>query len=414
MDKYNQVLKKLKQNNQEHIIKLMENLTIEKKEELMDQVLKIDFSQIKELYESTKKEIKKENEKIEPIEYVDKSRLTEEEKIKLEKIGEGIIQKGQYAVVTMAGGQGTRLGYSGPKGTYKLEVGENGKYIFEILLDTLKRANKKYNQEINWYIMTGKENDKETKEFFQKNNHFGYNKEKIRFFHQENLPLMDKEGKILISKDLKIKEASNGNGGVYKALSKQVLEDMKEKGIKWIYICGVDNIMANMVDSLLLGLAIKRKVPTASKAIKKAYPEEKVGTFCRRNGKPSIIEYIEMTKEMIYAKNENAELLYGASNIIGHLFNIETLEKLAKKDLKYHLAVKKNSYINEKKEEIIPTEPNSYKFETFIFDGFEYVDDMIVMQVERDEEFAPIKNATGIDSPESAKTIYEKYWNKKK
>ena len=414
MDKYNQVLKKLKENNQEHIIKLMENLTIEEKEELMNQVLKMDFSQIKELYESTKKEIKKENEKIEPIEYVDKSRLTEEEKIKLEKLGEEIIQKGQYAVVTMAGGQGTRLGYSGPKGTYKLEVGENGKYIFEILLDTLKRANKKYNQEINWYIMTGKENDKETKEFFQKNNYFGYNKEKIKFFHQENLPLMDKEGKILISKDLKIKEASNGNGGLYKALSKQVLEDMKEKGIKWVYICGVDNIMANMVDGLLLGLAIKRKVPTASKAIKKAYPEEKVGTFCRRNGKPSIIEYIEMTKEMIYAKNENGELLYGASNIIGHLFNIETLEMLAKKDLKYHLAVKKNSYINEKKEEIIPTEPNSYKFETFIFDGFEYVDDMIVMQVDRDEEFAPIKNATGIDSPESAKTIYEKYWNKKK
>ena len=220
----------------------------------------------------------------------------------------------------------------------------------------------------------------------------------------------DEEGNLLLDKDLNIKEASDGNGGVFKALQNyKMLEDMNMHNIKWVYICGVDNIMANMVDNIFLGLAIKNKVPSASKSVKKAYPEEKVGIFCKKNGKPAIIEYIDMTKEMIYAKDENDELLYGESNIVGHLFDIKSLEKMANYKFKnYHCAIKKNSYMDENFEEVVPTEPNTLKFESFIFDAFEYLDDMIVLRVNREEEFAPIKNATGNDSPQTAKRIYER------
>ena len=399
--------KMLKENNQNKLYEILKK--IDNKEELANKIIKFDFEQANRLYEN--RNIKnQEKEKIEPIKYFSKNKLEEKEKQELAILGKKVIKNGEYAVVTMAGGQGTRLGWSGPKGTYKLDVGENGKYIFEILVDTLKKANKKYQTEINWYIMTSIENNDETINFFEEHKYFGYNKNKVKFFKQNVLPLMDFEGNLLLDKDYNIREASDGNGGVFKALQNyKMLDDMKNKNIKWIYICGVDNIMAHMVDNIFLGLAIKNNVSSVSKSVKKAYPEEKVGIFCKKNGKPAIIEYIDMNKDMIYARDNNDELLYGESNIVGHLFNIEALEKLANYKFKnYHCAEKKNSYLGNDLNEVIPEEPNTYKFESFIFDAFEYLDDMLVLRVNREEEFAPIKNATGNDSPQTAKKIYEK------
>lgn len=412
MTKQEEIDEILQENNQTKIIKILEKMDSESKAKLLNQILKINFIQMKNLYKNKDEKIEK-SINIEPIKYIDKSKLEKSEKDELDQIGEQVIKQGEYAVVTMAGGQGTRLGWKGPKGTFKLDIGEKGKYIFEILSDTLKRASIKYNKEVYWYIMTSIENNKDTINFFEEHNYFGYNKEKVKFFTQSQLPLMDFEGNLLIDKNFNVKEASDGNGGVFKALKKcGMIDDMKKHNIKWIYICGVDNIMANMVDTTLLGLAIKNNMPSASKSVKKAYPEEKVGIFCKKNGKPGIIEYIDMDEQMIYAKDKNGELIYGESNIVGHLFNLEAIEKIADYEFKYHCAVKKNSYINENLEEIIPEEPNSYKFEAFIFDGFECLDDMIILRVNREEEFAPIKNKKEKDCPETAKKIYENYFSK--
>ena len=407
-----QVKKLLIKNNQTKILGILEKIEGREKEELEKQIIELDFDQINRLYKN--REVKwKKSEKIEPIKYIDKNKLNEEERKEILKLSEQVIRQGQYAVVTMAGGQGTRLGWKGPKGTFKLNIGENGKYIFEILVDTLKRASKKFETEPYWYIMTSVDNNNDTIKFFEDHNFFGYQREKVKFFTQNVLPLMDFEGNLLVDKNFKLKEASDGNGGVYRALQRSgMIDDMKIHDIKWVYIGGVDNIMANMVDDVLLGLAIKHNVPSASKSVKKAYPEEKVGIFCKRNGKPAIIEYIDMNEEMIYAKDENDELLYGESNILAHLFNIESLEKIAKYHLDYHCATKKNSYVDENLNEVVPEKLNTYKFEAFIFDAFEYLDDMIILRVNREEEFAPIKNATGIDSPETAKNIYEEYFSK--
>ena len=199
----------LNEYNQIHIVNLFDKIDEEKQVELAKQVLNIDFHKMAELYENTKKEIEIKEKTIEPIKYLDKAKLTYEEKQNFDNLGIQAVKNGEYAVVTMAGGQGTRLGHPGPKGTFKLDVYGKGKYLFEILAENLKEANKKYGVTIPWYIMTSRENNEMTKDFLEKNNYFGYDKSYVTLFMQGELPLVNTEVKLLISKDMKIKEASD-------------------------------------------------------------------------------------------------------------------------------------------------------------------------------------------------------------
>ena len=249
MDKKQETIELLKEYNQEHVVRLMKKLDAEKQEELIKQIQEIDFHQISELYNNTKKEIEFKENKIQPLKYLDKAKLTPNQRTKFDELGENAVRNGEYAVVTMAGGQGTRLGHQGPKGTFKLDVYGKGKYLFEILTENLKEANQKYDVIIPWYIMTSKENNAETVQFLEKNNYFGYDKEFVTIFTQSELPLVDENGKFLIGKDFKIKQASDGNGGTYSSLrASGCLADMKEKGIKWIFIGAVENVLLKMVD----------------------------------------------------------------------------------------------------------------------------------------------------------------------
>ncbi len=413
MDKVQDTIDLLKMYNQEHIIKLLEKLDKEKKQALIEQISKIDFHQLKELYDNTKKEIEIKENKIEPLPYMDKKKLSEEQKEEFQQLGEQILKNGEYAVVTMAGGQGTRLGHSGPKGTFKLDVYGKGKYLFEILAENLKEANQKYGKIIPWYIMTSKENNEETINFMEKHNYFGYDKNAVRFFAQSELPLLDINGKLLVGKDMRIKEASDGNGGTYSSLrASGALAEMKEKGIKWVFIGGVDNALLKMADTILLGMAIKKKVQIASKSIVKANPHERVGVFAKMNGHPKVIEYSEMPDKMAEEVDYDGELKYGEAHIMCNLYTIEAIEKISKETLIYHSAFKKNAYIDENGKEVIPTEPNSFKFESFIFDAFELFDDIAILRGKREDDFAPVKNKEGVDSPKTAKELYEKFWNR--
>ncbi len=413
MDKVQDTIDLLKMYNQEHIIKLIEKLDEDKKQALVEQISKIDFHQLKELYDNTKKEIEIKENKIEPLPYLDKKKLSKEQKEEFQRLGDAILEKGEYAVVTMAGGQGTRLGHSGPKGTFKLDVYGKGKYLFEILAENLKEANQKYGKVIPWYIMTSKQNNDETIEFMEKHNYFGYDKAFVRFFAQSEMPLVDVNGKLLIGKDMRIKEASDGNGGTYSSLrASGCLAEMKEKGIKWVFIGGVDNALLKMADTILLGMAIDKKVQIASKSIVKANPHERVGVFAKMNGHPKVIEYSEMPEKMAEEVDSDGELKYGEAHIMCNLYTIEAIEKISKETLIYHSAFKKNSYIDENGKEVIPTEPNSYKFESFIFDAFELFDDIAILRGKREDDFAPVKNKEGVDSPKTAKELYEKFWNR--
>ena len=356
----------LKKYNQEHLLNGYENLDEKKQKQLLDQIMNIDFELIKSLYANTTKEESENEDVIEPMEYLDKNKLYDNYKY-YENIGKHAIQEGKLAAVTMAGGQGTRLGHSGPKGTYDIGL-DSHKSLFELLSDGLKEAGKKYDVTIPWFIMTSRENNEETVNFFEKNRYFGYQKDKnIFFFIQGELPMVDTEGKILIGEDGLIKQAADGHGGIYESLVKSgMTEKMRQLGVEWVFIGGVDNCLVKMVDPVLMGVAIDKGVTVACKSIVKANPHEKVGVFCKRNGKPGVIEYSEITDEMAEATDENGELLYGESHILCNLFSIDAVERMGQTPLPYHSAFKKAKYIDKDGNLVVPDSPNAYKFEAFL------------------------------------------------
>ena len=407
-----EIKRKLRKYGQEHLLNFYDTLDKKKQEELIKQINNIDFELINSLYNKTKNANKEDDANIEPIDFIDKYKLNGEYK-HYEEIGKKAIKEGKLAAVTMAGGQGTRLGHKGPKGTFDIGL-DSHKSLFELLCDYLKEESKKYGVDIPWFIMTSKENNNDTVEFFKKNKYFGYEKN-IYFFIQGQLPMIDTEGKILIGENGLIKEAADGHGGVYESLVKSGMVDkMKELGIEWVFIGGVDNCLVKMVDPVLMGIAIDKNVTAAGKSVVKANPHEKVGAFCKKNGRPSVVEYSEITDEMAEARDKNGELLYGESHILCNLFNISAIERMGSQPLPYHSAFKKATYIDKDGNKVVPDSPNAFKFEAFLFDAFGEVDDMAILRVKREEEFAPVKNAdsAGVDCPSTARELYNNFYKK--
>jgi len=406
LEKAKQIIEKYEQS---HLLNFYDKLNENNKEELLNQILEIDFDLMKNLF-LNKNNIKNGEDSITAIGCKDKSKMSVEEIDFYKNKGIEEIKNNKYAVVTMAGGQGTRLGHNGPKGTFMLDINPP-KSLFEIFCDKLKNIKEKYNATIPWYIMTSKENNADTVKFFEENNYFNYSKEDIKFFKQGEIPMIDKKGKIILTEEGLIKQGANGHGGIFEAMfNNGIVEDMKKRKIEWVFIGPVDNPLVQMTDEIAIGYASEKNVLALGKSIIKANPEEKVGVFCKRNNKPSVVEYTEISKEMSEEKDENGELLFGESHINCNIFNIKGIEKIGAEKLPYHTAFKKATYMNELGEIIKPEEPNCYKFETFIFDSFEKLDNMEILRGKREEEFAPVKNREGIDSPKTAKELYEKYY----
>lgn len=406
MDKIEKANKILNKYNQNHIQV--------KNEELANQVIGIDFEQIEELYEHTNKRIETADiEEIEPVKAINPEKIDKAEIDEYVKLGEEKVKAGKFAIAIMAGGQGSRLGHIGPKGTFKIELNSKEKSLFEVITDKLKKAKEQYGIFIKCYIMTSPENHDETIAFFEKNNYFEYPKKYITFFKQGELPLLDKNGKLILGENGLIKLASDGNGGIFYSMAKnKIIDDMKKNGIEWVFIGSVDNLLVKYVDTFLLGVAIKQNVKIATRTIIKNDPYEKVGVLCKKNGRVKVIEYTEIPEDMRFAINEQGEMIFGESHIMCNLYNIEAIEKASTKEMKYHIAEKRLNYINEKGELVIPKEENCYKFEKFIFDSFCLFDEIAILRGKREEDFAPIKNRKGIDSPQTAKELYEKYMEK--
>ena len=413
MANYIEIVKKY---NQEHLLKYIDLIpTDEGKEDLISDIEKIDFERLKQLYSLSNQNFKNTMKAVmlEHIRVFDKDRFSDEENKEILNIGEDIIANNQYAVVTMAGGQGTRLGHKGPKGTFILNVKPEPKSLFQIIAENLIKSNNKYGIILNWYIMTSTENNDETVKYFQNNNYFGYNSENVKFFKQGNLPLLSEDGKLVVNSEYRIKYAASGNGTIYEAmLNDGIIDDMKKKGIKWVFIGSVDNALLNMVDPMLLGLTKKRGTEIASKTIVKNSPYEKVGVFCKKNGKPGVIEYSEIPESLIEEVDEHGELMYGESHIMCNLYTLDAIEKIANVELPYHSAHKKVDFMQEDGNMFFAKEPNGYKYEAFIFDGFELFDDITLYRGKREEDFAPVKNAEGVDSPETAAKLYNDFWFK--
>jgi UDP-N-acetylglucosamine diphosphorylase len=406
MNKYRSVVKLLRKYNQEQVLAFYNTLPKEEKELLLDQVLNIDFEKLISLYNEFQKDVSYTDAVITPLEHVEETKLSSYIKSKYIKKGEEIIENGGLAVITLAGGQGTRLGLSLPKGFFEVETNPK-KSLFQIQCETLQMANIKYNTVIHWYIMTSPDNDSITKVYFEDKKYFGYGKENVTFFKQDTLPVLDFNSKLILDKAYKVKEVSNGNGDVFSSLQRYgLIEDMEKKGIKYVFIGGIDNILLKTVDPLFIGLCDIGNCKVASKTITKNENEKDEWVFARRDGKPSIVSSKRITKEMEDKKDENGKYLYKEINILAHLFSIDSLKLCANIDLPYHLAEKKNDYLNDEGVKIMPKSPNTYKYEQFIFDVFPYFDNILLLSVKREREFAPIKSFTGIHTPERALELY--------
>ena len=395
------------------------NLLKDKKEEDLKSLLldlnKLDFNELEKLIniiKNKKESIDVSESKIEKINYIDEYTLSNEEKSNMLSICENELKNDSYALITMAGGQGTRLGHKGPKGTFKLNLFGEEISIFNIIANKIKEKNEKYNINIPWYIMTSEENNDETVKYFEDNNYFGLNKNDVVFFTQTSQPMILEDGNIVLNEDYSIKYASDGNGSIYKVLKdKKILDDMDNRNIKYTLISSVDNILINVLDEIFLGLFINSGLKMASKTVKKISPEERVGVFCKIDGKPSVIEYSELSEELRYQTEPDGELTYKDAHLMINLFTVDALKEIANTDLEYHLAHKKSDFINSNEEFEIAEIENSYKFEKFIFDSFKYLDDILIVQGKRENDFAPVKNKEGNDSPASAKELYENYYN---
>lgn len=291
---------------------------------------------------------------------------------------------------------------------YELDINKTKKTLFEISFDNIKKVKEKYNAEPFWVIMTSKENHNQIINFFKEKNYFDYNKHKVLFFKQGQKPILDIKGKLVLENEYTIKQASNGNGDVFKSLQQSgILEKLKQNKIKYISFSGIDNILANPMDSSFIGIMENKKYQIGSKSIFKEHDLEKSAVFCNIDNRPNILGYNYITKELSNLKDEKGKYLYRDKNILAHIMTIEAVEKVAKIELRYNRAFKKNTYLDIESEKYV-TE-NCFKFEKFIFDAFKYFEEMLVLRVKEEEEFAPIKN---LENTKQAIELYlKKYKN---
>jgi len=323
-------------------------------------------------------------------------------------IGLDAIRACKVGAILLAGGQGTRLGFDKAKGMYNIGVSKD-LYIFEQLIRNLQKVTDEAGAFVPLYIMTSEKNDEQTREFFAEHDYFGYNKDFVKFFVQEMVPAVDFDGNVLVEAEDSLAMSPNGNGGWFTSLVKAGLgEDMKEKGVEWLNVFAVDNVLQQIADPVFIGATIQSGCVSGAKVVRKCDPYERVGALCLEDGKPSIIEYYELTPEMAEATNEAGSLLYGFGVILNYLFSVEKLFDIAEKQMPLHIVEKKVPYIDENGVAVKPETPNAYKFETLILDMVYMMDDCLSFEVEREKEFAPVKNPSGVDSVESARELLQK------
>lgn len=332
----------------------------------------------------------------------------EQKKAQFKEVGLEAIRAGKVGAILLAGGQGTRLGFDKAKGMFN--IGETKElYIFEQLVRNLQKVTGEAGCFVPLYVMTSEKNDAQTREFFAEHDFFGYDRNYVKFFVQAMAPACDFDGNFLIEAEDSLAMSPSGNGGWFESLMRAGLDaDIKVKGVEWLNVFAVDNVLQQIADPVFVGATILSQCVSGAKVVRKADPHERVGALCLEDGRPSIIEYYELTDEMAEATNENGSLLYGFGVILNYLFRVDKLMECQSKKLPLHVVEKKVPYVDLEGNTVKPTEPNAYKFETLILDMIYMMDDCLSFEVEREKEFAPVKNATGVDSVDTARALLKK------
>ncbi len=330
-------------------------------------------------------------------------------------LGEEALRDSKVAAFTVAGGQGTRFGFDGPKGTYRISP-VKGKPLFAIFAEKIRQAQEYYGAKIPWFIMTSRENHNETTEFFEQHGNFGLSGEEVFLFVQGQMPSVSFEGRILLESVGRIAMNPDGHGGSLRALVRSgAVDRMRQQGIEVISYFQVDNPLVNVADPAFIGFHIEHGSELSSKMVTKSDPEENVGLFCLRDGRLSVIEYSDLPENVAAIRDAKGRLSHRAGSVAIHLLSREFVEKVgggseAEIRLPFHQARKKVSVIDEDGRKIASTGPNAVKFEMFIFDAISFASNPIVVETLRSEEFSPVKNAEGPDSPETCRAQQLRQW----
>jgi UDP-N-acetylglucosamine/UDP-N-acetylgalactosamine diphosphorylase len=401
---YEALIKKVYDNKQEHVFEYWHELDDSERKQLLDDLSDVDYELILRLFFS------KENAAdthFDAAPFISIPRTKDEKKEYIRAYDAGIdhVRRGNVAAFVVAGGQGSRLGYEGPKG--KFPVGPvSGKTLFQIHAEKIVKYSRTYNTAIPLLIMTSRANHDETESYFRENNFFGIRPEDVYIFPQNMIPSLDSRGKLILETKKNVFKNPDGHGGSLTALyTSGVLGEMKKRGITTISYFQVDNPLVKIVDPVFIGFHVLRDADISSKAVKKAYPGEKVGVFVRyTNDTIGVVEYSDLPEEKTHSTDEKGALRYSSGNIAIHLFQREFIERITAGtdiSLPFHTAKKKiKAFTGGDMKEI-----DGFKFEKFVFDALPLTEKNIVFETLREEEFAPVKNASGVDSVESAQKM---------
>ena len=401
---YTEAYQLLEQKGQLHVLRFFDSLNETEREHLLSQIAGIDWRIIEALSHKDEPSAKG---TIEPLDAIEVSEIAEKE-ASFRELGLAALRAGKVGLVLLAGGQGTRLGFDKPKGMLNVGITKD-LYLFEMLIRNLQKNSGAAGVPVPLYIMTSDKNHDDTVAFFKDHDFFGYPKDAVSFFIQEMVPCTDFEGKLLMESPSSLCLSPNGNGGWYTSMYNcGILEDVRNRKLEWINVFSVDNVLQQIADPVFIGATLDSGCVSGAKVVRKASPNESVGVLCLEDGRPSIVEYYEMTEEMANLRKPNGDLTYGFGVTLNYLFRVDVLETMLGCNMPLHIAVKKIPHIDETGQFVSPTTPNGYKFETLALDMVRLSKNCIPYEVVREKEFAPIKNASGADSLESARKLLRK------
>lgn len=393
----------LQKHNQSQLLQYYDELSAEEQLRLLKQIEYTNFNIVKNIEIS---QSGNGNGKITPPANTVSIEEAARRRIQFETVGLNVLAEGKVGAVLLAGGQGSRLGYDGPKGTFNIGVTRELS-IFEQLMRNVSDVTSQTGRAFPLFIMTSTVNDVATRSFFKEHSYFGYPRDEIHFFIQDVAPACDYDGKVFLDDKGRISLMPNGNGGWYSSLVNNGLGRILERdNIEWLNVFGVDNVLQRICDPAFIGATILKRCRCGAKVVKKTSPDEKVGVLCTQDGKPSIVEYFEMPEDL-KNKTKKGELVYRYGVILNYLFNVHDLNLTLSGKLPYHLADKAIAHM-ENGVRVTPSKPCGYKFETLVVDMVRLMGSCLAYEVEREREFAPVKNATGTDSVDTARALLRK------
>jgi UDP-N-acetylglucosamine/UDP-N-acetylgalactosamine diphosphorylase len=403
----NALRQKLSSLNQSNVLRFWDQLDDGGRRKLSAQLEALDLDHMAELAEShvRNKEHIELPKDIQPVKAYPRVPSTDDQRklyAQAKERGRQLLREGKIGAFLVAGGQGTRLGYEGPKGEYPVTPIKS-KPLFQVFAEQLLAYSRDFGKAIPWYVMTSDINDAPTREFFKKNVHFGYDPKHILFFQQGMMPAFSMNGEMLLASRDSLALSPDGHGGSLRALNRSgALADMQSRGIEHLSYFQVHNPLVHCIDPLFLGLHDLTGSEMSSKMIPKAGPLEKVGNFVMADGVLQVIEYSDLPESLAKQTNPNGSLSFNAGSIAIHALRVSFIERLTaggKLQLPWHRAEKKVPYIDASGSEVKPDKPNAGKLEQFVFDAIPLAKNAIVYETDRAEEFSPVKNAEGNDSP---------------